>query len=91
MEQQMSAATAALDRMLEPFGHCLNVEAARRIVEMQTDPLVKERVEVLAERANEGLLTEEERAEYKTYVDVDDVLTIIKLKAQRFLTEHGDA
>jgi hypothetical protein len=43
------------------------------------------RVEELADKANEGLLTAEKRAEYKYYVDVDDLIGLLKAKARRLL------
>jgi len=60
----MSAPTA-LDALLDPLGRCLNAESARRIVELRTSLPVQERVDVLAERANEGVLTSDESAEYE--------------------------
>ncbi len=46
---------------------------------------VQERVDTLAERANEGLLTDEERAEYEALVNAEDFLAILKLKSRRQL------
>jgi hypothetical protein len=79
------AENSALDRMLEPFSHCLNREAAERIVRFQIEPGVQSRVEELAQRANEGLLTPAERSEYQSYVDAADMITLFKLKAKRLL------
>lgn len=55
------------------------------------DPAVQERVDVLAEKANEGLLTEPERAEYEAYINTDDFISILKLKARRYLASSGVA
>jgi hypothetical protein len=41
----------------------------------------------LAERANEGLLTPDERAEYEAYINTADIIAILKLKARRYLAE----
>jgi hypothetical protein len=38
-----------------------------------------------AKRANEGLLTAEERAEYEAFINLDDFLSILQLKARRQL------
>ena len=43
----------------------------------------QERVDVLAERANEGTLTEQERAEYKALIDAADLVAILKRQARR--------
>jgi hypothetical protein len=78
-----------MDRVLDPLADCLNREAALRIVELRIDPEIQARVDVLAERANEGELTPEERAEYLSYVEAADVLAIFKLKAMRHLPANG--
>ena len=67
----------------------LNREAAVSIIDLRIDPEIQARVEVLAERANEGTLTPDERAEYLSYVEAADLLTILKLKAKRHLEANG--
>jgi hypothetical protein len=44
---------------------------------------VQERIDTLAERANEGSLTEDERAEYDALVDAADFMSILELKARQ--------
>jgi hypothetical protein len=62
----MSAATA-LDGLLDPLGGCLEAESARRVVELRVSPPVQQRVDTLAERANNGVLTSDEA--YLTAID----------------------
>jgi hypothetical protein len=83
--------TSVLDRMLDPLTRCLDAGSARRLLEMTVDPAVQARVDVLAERANEGLLTPEERAEYDVYINADDFIAILKMKAERLLGLNGPA
>lgn len=78
-----------LDRVLDPLASTLNHEAARSILEQRIDPEVQARVAVLAERANEGELTQAERDEYLSYVEAADMLAIFKLKAKRHLEANG--
>ena len=80
---------SVLDRMLEPLTRCLDVESAKRITALAVDPMVQTRVDELAERANEGLLTAEERSEYEAYINADDFIAIFKLKATRLLARNG--
>ena len=47
----MSAA-GGLDGLLEPLSRCLDAESARRVVDLQVDLPVQERIDTLAERAN---------------------------------------
>jgi hypothetical protein len=46
-------------------------------------------VDVLAERANEGTLTEEERDEYDSFIDAADLIAILQLKAQQRIRSNG--
>ena len=52
-------------------------------------PAVQARIDFLAERANEGVLTDDERAEYEAFVDAADFISIFQLKAQLQLNPHG--
>jgi len=78
----MATATtaSALNRMLDPPSRSLSVEAAREI-----DAALQDRIEELADRCNEGMLTPEERAEYDGYVEGAEILSLLKLKARRLL------
>ncbi len=84
-----TAAVTAIDRMLGQLTDCLNAESAQRIVALQIDPEIQSRVEILAGIANEGLLSDEDRDEYKTYIEMADLIAILKLKAQRIAPSNG--
>ena len=77
--------TTLLDGLLEPFGECLTPEVARKLVNLKARPPVIARVEALADKCNEGALTPDEQAEYESYVHVNDVLTMLKARAQQVL------
>lgn len=81
--------TSVLDLMLDPVSRCLDAESAKKLLELRMDPAVQKRVDVLAEKANEGLLSELERAEYEAYINTDDFISILKLKARRYLATSG--
>ena len=74
---------AILDQLLDPFTQCLDAESARRVIDFGIAPAVQERLSVLAERANEGELSDDERTEYEALVNASDFIAILKLKAQR--------
>jgi hypothetical protein len=78
-----------LDGLLEPLSRCLDAESARRILELRVDPAVQARLDILAEKANEGTLSEAERAEYEAAINAADLISILKLKAQRQLRPNG--
>jgi hypothetical protein len=82
----MSALTV-LDQFLDPLSRCLDAESARRIVALGVSESVQERVDLLAERAAEGLLSDDERVEYEALVNAEDFVAILKLKASRQLSD----
>jgi hypothetical protein len=76
-----------LDGLLDPLSRCLDAESARRLVDFQVDQQVQDRVDILAERASEGALSAEERAEYDAIINAADFISILKLKAKRRLDQ----
>ena len=54
---ELMSAARMLDDLLDPLSRCLDAESAQRLVQMRVAPPVQERIDSLAERANEGLLT----------------------------------
>ena len=83
------SASAALDQLLDPLALCLDAESAQRIAEFRVAPMVDQRVAELAERANEGLLTDDERSEYEALINAADFIDILKLKARRRLGSNA--
>jgi hypothetical protein len=72
--------TTLLDQFLDPLSRCLDEESARRVIALGIAAPVQERVDTLAERANEGLLSDDERAEYEALINAADFISILKLK-----------
>ncbi len=89
MEQ--SSETALLDRFLDPIGRCLTPEVARRIVAFRADEAMQARIDELAEKSNEGRLSETERREYDTYIRAIDFVTVLQLKARSILPPEETA
>jgi hypothetical protein len=85
----MGAFPADLDALFEPLSRCLDSESARRISEFRIDPGVQARVDLLAEKANQGELTDDERTEYEAFINASDFISILKLKARRQLNLHA--
>jgi hypothetical protein len=75
--------TGLLDQLLDPFTQCLDAESAQRVIEFGIAPAVQEQVSALAEQANEGALTEDERIAYEALINAADFIAILKLKARR--------
>ena len=55
------------------------------MADFQVAPPVQERIDALAERANEGTLSANERSEYESLVNAADFISILKLKARLYL------
>jgi hypothetical protein len=83
--------TLTIDGVLDALSRCLDAESASRVVEFEIDSEIQARVRILAKQANEGTLTAEERAEYEAFVNLDDFLSILQLKARRHLHPNGNS
>jgi hypothetical protein len=76
---------AYLDRFLDPITEAFTPEMARKIAELRADPELQAHVEDLRKKANEGTLTTDEDADYKNFLEALDIISVIQLKARRFL------
>jgi hypothetical protein len=56
---------------------------AAKIAALRADDILQARIEYLADRANEGLLTAQERDEYQGYLHVIDAMAVLQAKARR--------
>ena len=82
-------AAALLSGIMEPLGRCLTPASARQIVRWRANAAASRRIEALARRSDEGLLTPEECAEYRLFVEVGDIVALLQAKARRYLAEHS--
>lgn len=79
----------ALNRLIGPLSDCLTPDSARRLLRLKADPVLKARVDDLATRHIQGLLTPQEQTEYGTYVSYGTFVAILKSKARQLLA-HSD-
>ena len=77
-----------LDRVLDPFAASLTPQAATQIVNFRADEQTQARLDELADKANEGTLTDAERQEYDKYLDALRLITVLQAKARRLLQQH---
>jgi hypothetical protein len=80
--------TQTLDRLLEPVTRCLTPDALSQLVSLRADDELQERLDLLADKNTEGLLTEAERDEYETYVRAISVVSILQAQARNLLTSN---
>ena len=64
---------------------------ARHILDLDFPPADHKRYEELSAKAQQGTLTATEEAELDEYLDVNDLLTIMKAKAYISLKHHNPA
>jgi hypothetical protein len=83
------APKSMLERIFDPLAECFTVEVARRVLQISIDPEQQQRINVLADKANEGLLTESEREEYEEFIEASDLLGILKAKARMTLAKQS--
>ena len=76
---------------MEPVGQCLTPEVAKRIVSLRADRELQSRVDELADKANAGRLSDEERSEYEQYVSFSQFVTLLQIKARNLLDQAPDA
>jgi len=81
----MSTVAIHLDRLLEPLAGCLSPEVAAKVADLWADDTMQDRIDYLADRSNEGLLTAEEREEYAGYLHAIDVIAVLQAKARSLL------
>jgi len=60
-------------------------ELARYLVGLRADAELQARVDELADKANEGLLTLEERDEYDGYISANEIIALLQAHARRAL------
>jgi hypothetical protein len=77
--------TTLLAKLLEPVGRCLTPDVARELVNLRVDLAVQERLDELADKSTEGTLTNDERAEYETYVHALNFISVLQAQARRLL------
>jgi hypothetical protein len=83
--------TSILDQLLEPIGNTMSLDFAKDIADYRAGPAIQARVDELADKCNEGELTDAERAEYDEYLQAFHMIGILQRKARRALAKGAHA
>lgn len=75
----------AFRRGTDPVFDLLTADQAEKIVAYHADEALQQRIEWLAERANEGTLSDEEQSEYQGYARANRFLSILCAGVRRRL------
>jgi hypothetical protein len=78
--------SAAFDRGVEQVRAVMTKDGAERLLAFRPDSAVQDRIEQLAEKANEGTLSAEEREEYEGYSRANKFIAILRSQARKRLT-----
>ena len=73
--------------MMSSLANCLDGPSLQSIAELRAPPEAEERIEWLAERANEGQLTGEERSEYESCIRFTNFVGILQAEARKRLRQ----
>lgn len=85
-----NAASATLETVLGAVGQCLDRRSAEALLRLRADERLQSRIEELAERCTEGLLSEDEREEYDGLIRVGNFIAILQDKArQQLASDHA--
>jgi hypothetical protein len=82
-----NSASAAFERVIGALGQCLDRQSAEAIIRLRADAEMQGRIEELADKSNEGSLTQDERDEYEALIRVGNFVAILQAKARRLLSE----
>jgi len=82
--------SVAFHRGADPLLRILTPEQAREIVDYHADEELQMRIEELAEKANEGELSADERAEYEGYVKANRFAAVLQAGVRDLFATSGD-
>lgn len=81
--------SSAFDRATMPIFGIFSPEQVHQIADYHADQALQDRIAQLAERANEGELTVEERAEYEGYAHANRFVAVLQAQARRRLSSES--
>jgi hypothetical protein len=70
------------DSLIEEFANCLDRDSLQALANLKLSPDARERLDVLANKANEGALSSSERAEYHSFIERSEFLALAQLRAR---------
>lgn len=80
-----------LDRVIDPQHGDFPPAVARLVLKFAFPPKDRARYEKLSYKAQDGKLTAKERAELQDYLNVNDLLIVLKAKAEASLRDKSPA
>jgi len=87
----MTPNALTIDQLIDPVGQCLTREVAERLITLRANPELQLEVDRLADKANQGTLTEDERIQYEQYVSFAQIVTLLQIEARDLLDGQSGA
>ncbi len=84
-----TVATTGLDDLLDQLSESLTPEMAQLLVDFRANTRTIERMDLLAEKANDGTLTEAEQLEYAEAARAGTLIAILQAKAKKVLRDKS--
>lgn len=78
-----------LNDLLDPLAQCFTPAVAQEVVNLRFDARVQEKLDDLRQKANEGTLSPEERAEYEALIETLDVIAVLQDKSRQILQDRA--
>ena len=72
---------------MDSLGQCLTPEVAEKIAAIRTPEAFQARLDLLAERSTDGLLTFEEKQEQETYVHLIGFISHLQVKSRKLIKQ----
>lgn len=77
--------TDAFERGTDGILRFFTVEQARELIAFRGEETLRNRIDELARKCNEGELSDEERAEYEGYARANQFIAVLQAKARKLL------
>jgi hypothetical protein len=81
--------SSAFDRATQPIFSIFSPTQVHQIADYHADEALQDRISELAEKANEGELSDEEQAEYEGYVHANRFVAVLQVQARRRLSSQS--
>jgi hypothetical protein len=78
----VSSSPPLVEALADSMAACLDAPSLQAIAGLQLDPVIQARLDALADKANEGQITAEERAEYQAFIGISEFLGLAQLRAR---------
>jgi hypothetical protein len=77
-----TSSTQLLEGLADSVATCLDAASLRAIANLELEPRTRQRLDELADKDNEGRITQKERVEYQTFIGAKEFLGLVELRAR---------